>query len=153
MQPNHPRKPAVARKLIQAYVAAGNLKKAQEWIEFLKAKYPDRSGGQNDAPGSAGWRLIPLPARLVVSVPKSRLDEVAAGKMKPGELKGHATVDYFNPPADRPGLGSAKPVPSMGPGGAVNYGHGGYNVIEYDDEYDGYHPGPSRPRGKSGTNR
>ena len=124
--PDQPRKPAIARKLIGAYVAAGDLKNAEKWIAFLKKQRPTGSDSQNDACQSAGWRLIPLPARLTVSVVKSRLDELAAGKMKREELNQHATVDYFNPPADRPGLGSPKALPSSGyPRRSMSYDSGG----------------------------
>ena len=135
---------ALRIKLAQAYLSAQDLAKAAKLLEPLA---DDSQHRQKTSP-SATSRKIPLPARLTVSVPKSRLDEVAAGKMKPEELKGHATVDYFNPPADRPGLGWAKPGPSMGPGGG-DYDGAGDDVTGYGS----YAPGPSRPRGKQGTNR
>lgn len=98
-----PMKRSLSVKLAQAYLAAGELEKAQKMIE--KARASDSQNRQKTPP-SAASREIPLPAKFILSVPKSRLDDVAAGKLKREELKEHATVDYFNPPADRPGLGS-----------------------------------------------
>lgn len=105
-------------KLAQAYTAAGELDSAQKAIA-LAMRYRKPEVGNASAPAS---RAIPLPARLIVSVPKSRLDEVAAGKMKREDLKGHATLDYFNPPATRPGLGSQRSMPlssDAGDGGGM----------------------------------
>lgn len=111
-------------KLAQAYTGAGELDTAQKTIA-LAMRYRKPEAGNASAPAS---RAIPLPARLIVSVPKARLDEVAARKMKREELNQHATVDYFNPPADRPGLGSPKARPSSGyPRSFRSYGSaGGY---------------------------
>ncbi len=102
-----PTRSAVQIKLAQAYLALGNLEEAQKLIERARKLAPDSDRPQDAVPG-AQPRQIPLPAKLTVSVPKSRLDEVAAGKLKREDLKPHATVDYFNPPTDRPGVGAAE---------------------------------------------
>lgn len=98
------RRPLV-RKLIQAHVAAGELEKAQKLIEEARAA---ESQSENDSSSPAASQAIPLPAKLILSVARSQLEEVASGKMKREELNKHATVHYFNPPPGTPGLGSAK---------------------------------------------
>jgi RNA polymerase sigma-70 factor (ECF subfamily) len=92
---------AVMRKMIQAYAALGDLEKARTMIEEALASQPKRE--DRDAPSKPG-HAIPLPARLVVTVSKSQMDEFAAGKMTRDELGKHATVHYFNPPPETPGL-------------------------------------------------
>jgi tetratricopeptide (TPR) repeat protein len=161
VEPEHLRKPAIARKLIQAYVAAGDLENAQKWIDLLKKEHPDGPSGKTAASGQPGPRAIPLPARLVVSVPKARLDEAAAGKMTREELDKCATVDYFHPPADRPGLGSASTRASYGYMGTSagytegrSYDGGGYGGRSRGDgQYGRYAPGPAPPGNVQGTGR
>lgn len=101
-------KRALQIKLTQAYVAAGDLRNAQVWIEFLTTEIAAEPKHKNGTSRAEGAREIPLPARLTVSVLKSRLDEVAAGKLKREELGKHATVRYFSPPPEVPGLGSPR---------------------------------------------
>ncbi|HUG92387.1 MAG TPA: hypothetical protein VML55_16230 [Planctomycetaceae bacterium] len=86
------------QKLLQAYVAAGNMDDARQ----LLGKWPDdRAGGtaKRVPRGSESTPAPPLPARLVVSATKVQLDAVASGKLSRDEFAKQALVRWFDPQA------------------------------------------------------
>lgn len=98
-------------KLLQASVAVGELDAADQLLKQARAAL---SRSPKSASGSTRVRGIPLPARLTVSVAKSGLDEVAAGTRKREDLGKVATINYFNPPPETPGIDPARPSGSSG---------------------------------------
>jgi len=84
---------ALVLKLIQAYVALGDLERAEQLIKETRVIKP-RS--ENEHATHATSAAIPLPAKLIVSATKSQLSDAAAGKMTREDLNKQATVQYFN---------------------------------------------------------
>jgi len=83
-------------KLIQAYVALGDLEKAEQLIKKMRVT---KSSSENSHAPQEPRQAIPVPAKLIVSATKSQLSDAAAGKMAREELKKQATIQYFNPPS------------------------------------------------------
>ena len=80
---------AAAKKALE--MAAESVKQAGD---MTKTGSPGGGGG---GAGGAGKAISPpsLPSKLVISAPKSLLDQVGAGKIPYADFRRQATVDYF----------------------------------------------------------
>jgi hypothetical protein len=70
-------------------VGTGDYGKAEQLMEAVKNAQAQPRASEHPGPK--------FPARLVVSVTKAELDQVAAGKMTRQEFDEQATVDYIDP--------------------------------------------------------
>jgi tetratricopeptide (TPR) repeat protein len=86
------------------YLAAGEKAKALRVVDKM-ATYAARAGQGNAHSKSADKHAaIPLPSKLILSAPKSLLDQVASGKLNFEAFRNQVSVEYldFAGPADRP---------------------------------------------------
>jgi hypothetical protein len=97
-------------KMIQAYLSAGDLERARQVMTRIeKIPNPFSATAQRSQPINPTPASPPLPAKLIVSVAKSLLDQVGSGKLSFDDFKKQATVRYltFAPPETKPGGGGA----------------------------------------------
>jgi hypothetical protein len=81
------------RKIAQALLAQGKDAEAQQALDkALKAGKRSAS----ESKGTKPQRLVALPSKLIVSVPKKLLNQYKAGSVRFDELKKGATVDYVS---------------------------------------------------------
>jgi tetratricopeptide (TPR) repeat protein len=83
------------QKLSQAQIGAGNFDKAQKLLENLSRAEATARLASNST--KRDNKSSPSSAQLVVSVKKSDLDAVAAGKLPRGKFNKQASVRYFDP--------------------------------------------------------
>jgi len=100
---------AQADLLLEDYPAA---KKAQEMAaEHLQTVADSAKNSPTTGKGNAAKAASTLAPKLIISVPKKLLDQVAAGKIPYAEFRKQVTIDYFDfsqPDANSPDRGSEK---------------------------------------------
>jgi tetratricopeptide (TPR) repeat protein len=90
-----PKERMLIQKLSQAQIGAGNFEKAQKLVGYLRrAEIGTKAASKSKARETSSPQF---PAQLVVSVKKTDLDAIAAGKIKGEEFRKRATVRYFDP--------------------------------------------------------
>src|SRR5262249_46442921 len=105
-------------KLAQAYLALGDEERAlqatKRFVEVARNAERTAQSGRA-APGTPAPKRTeaganPLPAKLIISVPKTLLDQVGNGKISFAEFKKGAAVEYLPlAAAEGSGAGPAKP--------------------------------------------
>jgi tetratricopeptide (TPR) repeat protein len=92
---------ALYRKLAQAYLGLGKDGDARQTIDkaLEAAKAGQAEGTKPQQHGEAAGS--PLPSKLIISVPRKLLDQVATGKISMEEFTKAANVDYLTFPATK----------------------------------------------------
>ncbi len=93
--PDWKRSAALFRKLAQALLSEG---KDEEARELLTKALAERK--KEPAAPPAETKRSPLPAKLIVTVPKGLLDAVASGRMNLDDFQKAARVEQVNPTAE-----------------------------------------------------
>jgi tetratricopeptide (TPR) repeat protein len=84
-------------KLAQARLGAGEADKAREALEHAMAyaRLAEKASGKGEEGGGPPKEsALPLPSRLILSVPKKLLDQVGSGKMSYEEFRKAASIEY-----------------------------------------------------------
>ncbi len=118
-------------RLAQAHLANGSMDEARKALEKAlkvpsapKNAWPagEGAGGGTAGIGSGGGGArpaIPLPPKLIITVSKRSLDQVAAGKLTLDDFKKQATVQRLNFPRPRPPMPGGGAGPGSSDGGAA----------------------------------
>jgi hypothetical protein len=99
----------VATKLARALIAQGKTAEAEKIVQFI-IKTSDGLGSATPAKPTDTKAPMPLPGKLIISVPKKLLDQAGSGKVTLDELRKGA-VEYltFDKTAEKPKGGANKP--------------------------------------------
>jgi hypothetical protein len=100
----------VGSKLARALMALGKKAEAERVVQSI-AKMTDRLAGTvAPAKPAEGKQQMPLPAKLIIKVPKALIDQMGPGKMTFEEFRKAASVEHltFDKPTENPKGGTGK---------------------------------------------